>query len=216
MAPQSTSVPGITVASTQPQQPQQPQQQDVTDATAVQNEQTRQELELKLQEMIQCLLELSITVYDFQAESNSLVHQKIQDLIAQLTDIEGFKDKLDMMVPWEVLGYIEDGKNPDLFSKSFVEAVAGENQFTNGKITALKSFESALSQNLGSFFPDEMKDYNQILESIDTSASNGTVGSNSVDPSRTSTQSEGNGSLMVVNNSEPSTSSGPSTVSPPS
>ena len=35
--------------------------------------------------------------------------------------------------------YIEDGKNPDLFSKSFIEAVAGENQFTNGKITALKA-----------------------------------------------------------------------------
>ncbi|KAF9291617.1 RNA polymerase II mediator complex subunit [Mortierella alpina] len=105
----------------------------------VSTEQTRQDLELKLQELIECLLELSITVYDFQTESGSLVHQKIQELITQLSDIEGFKDKLDMMVPWEVLSYIEDGKNPDLFSKTFVEAVAGENQFTNGKITALKA-----------------------------------------------------------------------------
>jgi hypothetical protein len=32
---------------------------------------------LKLQELIECLLELSITVYDFQAESNPLVHQKM-------------------------------------------------------------------------------------------------------------------------------------------
>ncbi|KAG0322900.1 Mediator of RNA polymerase II transcription subunit 10 [Dissophora globulifera] len=114
-------------------------QSEAIDAASAHNEQTRQDLELKLQELIECLLELSITVYDFQAESNTLVHQKIQELISQLTDIEGFKDKLDMMVPWEVLSYIEDGKNPDLFSKSFVEAVAGENQFTNGKITALKA-----------------------------------------------------------------------------
>lgn len=34
--------------------------------------------------------------------------------------------------------FIEDGKNPDLFTKSFIECVAGENQFTNGKITAMK------------------------------------------------------------------------------
>lgn len=50
---------------------------DSVDATAVQNEQTRQALELKLQELIECLLELSITVYDFQTESNLLVHQKM-------------------------------------------------------------------------------------------------------------------------------------------
>ncbi|KAF9209524.1 Mediator of RNA polymerase II transcription subunit 10 [Haplosporangium sp. Z 27] len=159
MAPQSTgsisTAPGTTTTTTQ--------QPDASDVASTQTEQTRQDLELKLQELIECLLELSITVYDFQSESNSLVHQKIQELIAQLSDIEDFKDKLDMMVPWEVLGYIEDGKNPDLFSKSFVEAVAGENQFTNGK-----SFESALTQNLGSFFPDEMMDYNQLIASADT------------------------------------------------
>lgn len=40
--------------------------------------------------------------------------------------------------------YIEDGKNPDLFSKTFVEAVAGENQFTNGKVTAMKASLSSL------------------------------------------------------------------------
>ncbi|KAF9989796.1 RNA polymerase II mediator complex subunit [Mortierella antarctica] len=143
------------------------------DVSATQTEQTRQDLELKLQELIECLLELSITVYDFQNESGSLVHQKIQELITQLSDIEGFKDKLDMMVPWEVLSYIEDGKNPDLFSKTFVEAVAGENQFTNGKITALKasgsldqSFEAALSQNLESSFPEETTEYTEILKEV--------------------------------------------------
>ncbi|KAF9965159.1 Mediator of RNA polymerase II transcription subunit 10 [Mortierella alpina] len=144
------------------------------DVSATQTEQTRQDLELKLQELIECLLELSITVYDFQNESGSIVHQKIQELITQLSDIEGFKDKLEMMVPWEVLSYIEDGKNPDLFSKTFVEAVAGENQFTNGKITALKasgsfgslSFEAALSQNLESSFPEETGAYSAILQEV--------------------------------------------------
>lgn len=47
------------------------------DVSATQTEQTRQDLELKLQELIECLLELSITVYDFQTESGSLVHQKM-------------------------------------------------------------------------------------------------------------------------------------------
>ncbi|KAF9374168.1 Mediator of RNA polymerase II transcription subunit 10 [Podila verticillata] len=136
------------------------------EALAAASEETRQDLELKLKELIECLLELSITVYDFQPESNSLVHQKIQELISQISDIEAFKDKLDIMVPMEVLSFIEDGKNPDLFTKSFIECVAGENQFTNGKITAMKSFESSLSQNLGALFPEEMDEYQDILKSI--------------------------------------------------
>ncbi|KAF9536866.1 Mediator of RNA polymerase II transcription subunit 10 [Mortierella hygrophila] len=147
-------------------------QPDPTELAAAETERHREALEKKLQELIQSLLELSITVYDFQAESNSLVHQKIQELTKQLGEIEAFKDQLDVMVPWEVLSYIEDGKNPDLFSKTFVEAVAGENQFTNGKVTAMKaslsslSFEAALAQNLGDAFPDDMADYDQILQEV--------------------------------------------------
>ncbi|KAF9353360.1 Mediator of RNA polymerase II transcription subunit 10 [Mortierella sp. NVP85] len=203
---------------------------DSVDAASAQNEQTRQDLELKLQELIECLLELSITVYDFQAESNLLVHQKIQELITQLGTIESFKDKLDMMVPWEVLSYIEDGKNPDLFSKSFIEAVAGENQFTNGKITALKaslykclflikdtpfikncrrpyaSFEDALTQNLGSVFPDEMKQYEQALSEAKTAANTSTSGAVSGTQSSEMTI-ESSGAVNMASSS--STSSGP-------
>ncbi|KAF9085965.1 Mediator of RNA polymerase II transcription subunit 10 [Mortierella sp. GBA35] len=165
----ATGVAGSSSGSTEP---------DPTEAAAAATEETRQALEKKLEELIQNLLELSITVYDFQSESNSLVHQKISDIIQQLKAIEEYKDTLDMVVPWEVLSYIEDGKNPDLFSKTFVEAVAGENQFTNGKITAMKaslsdatlfllvSFEAALAQNLGDAFPEDMIDYNEILKEV--------------------------------------------------
>lgn len=50
---------------------------DPTELAAAETERQREALERKLQELIQSLLELSITVYDFQAESNSLVHQKM-------------------------------------------------------------------------------------------------------------------------------------------
>ncbi|KAF9192863.1 Mediator of RNA polymerase II transcription subunit 10 [Haplosporangium sp. Z 767] len=202
------------------------------DITTVQAEKARQDLELKLQELIECLLELSITVYDFQAESNSLVHQKIQELIAQLSDIEGLKDKLgNMVVPWEVLSFIEDGKNPDLFSKSFIEAVAGENQFTNGKITAMKasqqkalgrcktSFEDALTQNLGSAFPEEMMEYQEILKEVanattaSTTTATPAAGVYDTDIS-TAHQDGATGSTTAnVNNTAPSSSS--TSFSPP-
>jgi hypothetical protein len=33
--------------------------------------------------------------------------------------------------------YVEQGRNPDIFTRAFIERVAGENQYTNGKIKAV-------------------------------------------------------------------------------
>lgn len=33
--------------------------------------------------------------------------------------------------------FVEEGKNPDIFTQNFVERAATENQFTNGKIKAV-------------------------------------------------------------------------------
>lgn len=35
------------------------------------------------------------------------------------------------------ISYVEHGRNPDIFTQSFVERTATENQFTNGKIKAV-------------------------------------------------------------------------------
>ncbi|KAG0235392.1 RNA polymerase II mediator complex subunit [Actinomortierella wolfii] len=148
-----------------------------TATTPSNTEATRKELELKLKELIETLLEFSITVYDFQPESNALVQEKIRDLIGQLTAIDNFKDKLDMMIPMEALSYIEDGKNPDLFTQSFVERVAGENQYTNGKLFAMKTFESALLDNLGLSFPKELNEYQQLLQEAASPAGSSSSGS---------------------------------------
>ncbi|KAG0296053.1 hypothetical protein BGZ97_004649 [Linnemannia gamsii] len=67
----STSATGATAAGGGGGEP------DPTELAAAETERQREALEKKLQELIQSLLELSITVYDFQAESNSLVHQKM-------------------------------------------------------------------------------------------------------------------------------------------
>ncbi|KAJ2875417.1 RNA polymerase II mediator complex subunit, partial [Coemansia asiatica] len=55
----------------------------------------------------------------------------------------------------EVLAYIRDGRNPDGFTSQFMERVASENQFTNGKISALTNFKQEYEKKLKEFFPEE-------------------------------------------------------------
>ncbi|KAI8981842.1 mediator complex, subunit Med10, partial [Mycotypha africana] len=50
--------------------------------------------------------------------------------------------------------YIEQGRNPDLFTQAFVERTATENQFTNGKIKAVSEFRTLLSEEFNKSFPD--------------------------------------------------------------
>ena len=41
-------------------------------------------------------------------------------------------------VPEDVLAYIEDGLNPDKYTRRFVNMLMKENQFLNGKIDAVQ------------------------------------------------------------------------------
>ncbi|KAJ2815439.1 RNA polymerase II mediator complex subunit [Coemansia sp. 'formosensis'] len=65
------------------------------------------------------------------------------------------KDRLNVNVPEEVLTYIKDGRNPDEFTSQFMERLASENQFTNGKISALTNFKQEYEAKIRELFPDE-------------------------------------------------------------
>lgn len=43
----------------------------------------------------------------------------------------------DILVPNEVIDYIDQGRNPEIYSKELIERLAGENMYTNGIIDAV-------------------------------------------------------------------------------
>ncbi|KAI8376658.1 mediator complex, subunit Med10 [Choanephora cucurbitarum] len=114
----------------------------------------RQEVEDQLNELLQKLFELSVIVYDFQPDGNKLVWKKINSIIEHYKEIEQLKDGIDSFIPEEVINFVEHGKNPEIFTQGFVERTATENQFTNGKINAVKEFRELLSEEFTKSFPD--------------------------------------------------------------
>ncbi|KAL0087068.1 transcription factor subunit Med10 of mediator complex-domain-containing protein [Phycomyces blakesleeanus] len=118
------------------------------------SESARRSLEEQLNEMLQVLFELSVVVYDFQPEGNKLVWDKINAITDHYQKMDELKDGLEAFVPEEVINYVENGKNPDIFTQTFVERAASENQFTNGKIKAVDSFRNILSNEFLKSFPE--------------------------------------------------------------
>ncbi|KAI8583634.1 hypothetical protein K450DRAFT_222071 [Umbelopsis ramanniana AG] len=111
-------------------------------------------VDTQLQELLQSLLDLSIIVYDFQPDGNRLVWNKINDIITHYQNIDRLKDDISEFIPEEVINYVEQGRNPDIFTRAFIERAAGENQYTNGKIQAVSEFRDLFKSELSKSFPD--------------------------------------------------------------
>ncbi|KAI8382352.1 mediator complex, subunit Med10 [Blakeslea trispora] len=128
----------------------------------------RQEVEDQLNELLQKLFELSVIVYDFQPDGNKLVWKKINSIIEHYKEIEQLKDGIDSFIPEEVINFVEHGKNPEIFTQGFVERTATENQFTNGKINAVKEFRELLSGEFTKSFPDLYDNADGMLNTSET------------------------------------------------
>ncbi|KAG1045615.1 hypothetical protein G6F49_002431 [Rhizopus delemar] len=120
----------------------------------ISSDEARHLLKEQLDELLQNLFELSVIVYDFQPDGNKLVWKKINSIIEHYKEIDELKGGITEHIPEEVINYVEHGRNPDIFTQSFVERTATENQYTNGKVKAVDEFKQLLTEEFTKSFPD--------------------------------------------------------------
>ncbi|KAI8325426.1 hypothetical protein GQ54DRAFT_308372 [Martensiomyces pterosporus] len=115
----------------------------------------REAMERKIREALETLSQISVTVNNYESADEHVLQRRVENLVRAYSDMHSMKDGLDINIPLEVLSFIEDGRNPDEFTRNFTERVAAENQFTNGKISALSSFKDEFEAKIKEFFPEE-------------------------------------------------------------
>lgn len=59
--------------------------------------------------------------------------------------------------------YVEGGRNPDIYTREFVEIVAKQNQFLNGKMRAFADFRDILAEQIKVSFPELQGDVERVL-----------------------------------------------------
>ncbi|KAJ2809118.1 RNA polymerase II mediator complex subunit [Coemansia guatemalensis] len=112
-------------------------------------------MENRLCEALETLSQIRVTVMNHEQANEQVLEQRVDRLVRGYADMFATKDRLNVNIPEEVLAYVKDGRNPDEFTSQFMERVASENQFTNGKISALTSFRQEYEAKLHEFFPEE-------------------------------------------------------------
>lgn len=67
-------------------------------------------------------------------------------------------------MPPELLEYVENGRNPDIYTREFVELVRRGNQLMRGKQSAFASFRDILAEQMSSAMPELREDVAKVLE----------------------------------------------------
>lgn len=117
-----------------------------------------------LSHLIESFIELGILTHDFEGTDNSRdgLTYKLNETITQLKQLNDSQGLQDVPIPVDVLRYIEDGRNPDVYTREFVEATKRTNQYLKGKMEAFKNLRDVLGDKIEKEFPE----LNDIVEDI--------------------------------------------------
>ncbi|TNM93273.1 mediator of RNA polymerase II transcription subunit 10 [Takifugu rubripes] len=120
-------------------------------------------LEEHLEKFIENIRQLGIIVSDFQPSSQAVLNQKLNFMISGLQDVEKCRQQLhEINVPLEVFEYIDQGRNPQLYTKECLERALARNEQVKGKIDTMTKFKSLLISELSKVFPEDMSKYKAI------------------------------------------------------
>lgn len=67
-------------------------------------------------------------------------------------------------MPPELLEYVENGRNPDIYTREFVELVRRGNQLMRGKTHAFADFRDVLAKNICKANPELREDVVRVVE----------------------------------------------------
>ncbi|KAB5564663.1 hypothetical protein DKX38_004717 [Salix brachista] len=105
--------------------------------------------------------QLYLTVSSFNTASQLPLLQRLNGLVTELDNMVELSEKCNIQVPMEVLNLIDDGKNPDEFTRGVLNSCITKNQVTKGKTDAFKSLRKHLLEELEQTFPDEVESYRE-------------------------------------------------------
>ncbi len=100
----------------------------------------------------------------FQASDRTLAKQlSRKQLIRNLVDLTQAARRLPDHIPIELIEYIESTRNPDIYTREFVELVMRYNQQQKGRIEAFASFRDILAEQMMVGIPDIREDVKTVL-----------------------------------------------------
>lgn len=85
-------------------------------------------------------------------------------LVQWLQSLSQTARRLPTHLPIEIIQYVENSRNPDIYTREFVELVMRYNQQQKGRSDAFAQFRDILGRELMSGIPDIKDDVKKVVE----------------------------------------------------
>lgn len=89
-----------------------------------------------------------------QNELQAGLRKNIIKLLTELRNLISTTPHLNFKLPVEVIDYVQEGRNPDIYTREFVELVMKINQMHKGKTEAFGDFRDILAREFVGAVPD--------------------------------------------------------------
>ncbi|KAE8451244.1 hypothetical protein EG329_004408 [Mollisiaceae sp. DMI_Dod_QoI] len=128
-------------------------------------------VEQQLKDVIQDLFQIMVQVnsYDLASHSsNRVLQDSIKTLHTSLLKIYKTANHPTAnlpSIPPELIQYVDNGRNPDIYTREFVELARKGNQLMKGKKEAFGSFRDVLAGEMCNVFPELRTDIEKVVES---------------------------------------------------
>ena len=87
-----------------------------------------------------------------------------QRLLKNLSELQKTAQRLPTHIPEEVINYVEDSRNPDIYTREMVELVMRYNQVLKGRSEAFASFRDILGQQMMVGIPEIKEDVRRVVD----------------------------------------------------
>ncbi|RMZ69932.1 hypothetical protein GMOD_00008873 [Pyrenophora seminiperda CCB06] len=122
-------------------------------------------VETQLKDIVQNLYNLIVQAYDHHgSKTQEAMKREIQVLVQNLVQLSRTAPSIRINIPPEVMSYVENSRNPDIFTREFVETVQRMNQMLNGRVDAYRMLQEQLARQVSSAIPELKDDVSTIVE----------------------------------------------------
>ena len=129
-------------------------------------EKDRAELQLMcyyLERMIDDTRTVGIMVSDFQNGNQHRLNKNINQIIEHLRMLDNCKGDLnDIMIPKDVLNYVDEGRSPLLYNKDCYEKSVAKQELVQAKVDVYMMLHDQLLVDLKEYFPDMVHSYKKM------------------------------------------------------
>ncbi|KAF2834695.1 mediator of RNA polymerase II transcription subunit 10 [Patellaria atrata CBS 101060] len=119
----------------------------------------------QIKAVIQNLYNLIVQSLEYQGTlTEDAMKREIQNLTRNLANISTTAPSLGIHLTEEVIDYVDEGRNPDIYTREFVEMVQKANQNLKGKSEGFVMMRDVLAERISRAMPELAEDVEGVMK----------------------------------------------------